>query len=84
MKIKIIIMTMQAQLKTTQLMRMQKFVNLNLITIAQTTDTKTETDYSKLKVDELKAELTKLNVTFPKTAKRNDLIELLKNHSTNN
>lgn len=31
-----------------------------------------------MKVDELKSELSKLNVTFAKNAKKNDLIELLK------
>lgn len=36
-----------------------------------------ETDYNKLKVDELKSELKKKNINFPKNARKNELIELL-------
>ncbi len=51
--------------------------NLNLVQIAQK-------DYSKLKVDDLKHELTKLSVAIPKNAKKSDLIELLKHKVTEN
>ena len=36
-----------------------------------------ESFYNKLKVDELKSELKKKNINFPKNARKNELIELL-------
>lgn len=36
-----------------------------------------ESYYNKLKVDELKGELKKKNINFPKNARKNELIELL-------
>jgi len=47
-------------------------------------ESKNEIDYSKMKVEDLKSELTKLNIPFSKSSKKNDLIELIKNHSTSN
>jgi hypothetical protein len=47
---------------------MTSFSNLNPVD---------EAFYNKLKVDELKNELKKRNINFPKNARKNELIELL-------
>ena len=56
----------------------------SLFDIIANAEAKNEIDYSKMKVEDLKSELTKLNIPFSKSAKKNDLIELIKNHSTSN
>ena len=51
--------------------------NKNLLLDKTDSKQNTNIDYNKLKVEELKAELTKQNITIPKGAKKNDLIDLL-------
>ena len=52
------------------------------INIPANTESKQETDWTKLKVEDLKSELTKREITFSKNAKKQDLIDLLKNQGS--
>ena len=55
---------------------------IKFMIITAGTESKTETDWTKLKVDDLKAELSKSDITFPKNAKKNELVDLLKNQAS--